>query len=134
MNWKSEFASRFRRHEEELKWLYCELYHNDLKAYGYFVEMLYRLWEDRPEKLKMMDRAREESESEAKAAADEIIKTAKKQAVTEKEKILKDAQKEITGLVEAATRKIMLKSDTDKIYEEFLTDAERSVKDGKESV
>ena len=59
-HWNSEFASRFRRHEEELKWLYCELYHNDLKAYDAFVDMLYRLWEERPEKLKMMDRAREE--------------------------------------------------------------------------
>ena len=60
MDWKAEFASRFRRHEDELKWLYCELYHNDQKAYDYFVNMLYRLWEERPEKLKMMDRAREE--------------------------------------------------------------------------
>lgn len=58
-NWKSEFASRFCRHEAELKWLYCELYHNDLKAYDYFQDMLYRLWEERPEKLKLMDRARE---------------------------------------------------------------------------
>ncbi len=60
MDWKAEFASRFRRHEDELKWLYCELYHNDLKAYDYFVNMLYRAWEERPENLKMMDRAREE--------------------------------------------------------------------------
>ena len=60
MEWKSEFASRFRRYEEELKWLYCELYHNDMRAYNYFVDMLYRVWEERPEKLKKMDRAREE--------------------------------------------------------------------------
>ena len=59
-HWQPEFSSRFRRHEDELKWLYCELYHNDQKAYDYFVSMLYRLWEERPEKLKMMDRAREE--------------------------------------------------------------------------
>ena len=58
--WKAEFANRFRRHEDELKWLYCELYHNDMKAYDYFTDMLYRLWEERPEKLKMIDRAREE--------------------------------------------------------------------------
>ena len=58
--WKPEFASRFRRHENELKWLYCELYHNDQKAYAYFTDMLYRAWEQRPESLKMMDRAREE--------------------------------------------------------------------------
>ncbi|MBR1586557.1 MAG: alpha-amylase family protein [Clostridia bacterium] len=58
--WNSEFLSRFRRHEDELKWLYCELYHNDQKAYGAFVDMLYRAWEDRPEKLKMIDRDRED--------------------------------------------------------------------------
>ena len=59
--WKTEFANRFRRHEDELKWLYCELYHNDMKAYGYFTDMLYRLWEERPEKLKQIDRTREEN-------------------------------------------------------------------------
>ena len=57
--WKEEFATRFSRHEDELKWLYCELYHNDMRAYAYFTDMLYRLWEERSESLKMMDRARE---------------------------------------------------------------------------
>ena len=57
--WKQEFAVRFRRHEDELKWLYCELYHNDMQAYNYFVSMLYRCWEERPEDLKRMDRSRE---------------------------------------------------------------------------
>lgn len=59
-HWNSEFAFRFHRHEDELKWLYYELYHGDAQAYEYFVGMLYRLWQERPEKLKMMDRAREE--------------------------------------------------------------------------
>ena len=58
--WKTEFANRFRRHEAELKWLYCELYHSDMKAYGRFTDMLYRLWEERPEKLKALDRSRED--------------------------------------------------------------------------
>ena len=57
---KKDYAVRFRKHENELKWLYCDLYHNDMKAYDYFTEMLYRMWEERPEKLKMMDLAREE--------------------------------------------------------------------------
>ena len=26
-HWKPEFANRFRRHADELKWLYYELYH-----------------------------------------------------------------------------------------------------------
>ena len=59
-HWHAEFASRFRRHEAEMKWLYFELYHGDAKAYDYFTDMLYRLWEERSEKLKLMDRAREE--------------------------------------------------------------------------
>ena len=56
---KPEFRERFLRHRDELRWLYLELYHNDLQAYDYFIEMLCRLYEERPESLKMMDRARE---------------------------------------------------------------------------
>ena len=59
-HWKAEFAARFRRHEDELKWLYCELYHSNMKAYDAFCDMLYAAWEQRPEKLRLMDRAREE--------------------------------------------------------------------------
>ncbi len=57
--WEQEFAERFARHEDELKWLYCELYHNNMQAYGDLVGMLYRVWEERPEKLRQIDRARE---------------------------------------------------------------------------
>ena len=57
--WDGEFAARFARHEDELKWLYCELYHNNMQAYGDLVGMLYRVWEERPEKLRQIDRARE---------------------------------------------------------------------------
>ena len=57
--WEPEFAARFRRHEDELRWLYCELYHSDMKAYDYFTDMLYRTWKERPDSLKQMDRARE---------------------------------------------------------------------------
>ena len=58
-NWQKEFADRFARHEDELKWLYYELYHCDAQAYDYFTDMLYRCWEERSESLRMMDRARE---------------------------------------------------------------------------
>ena len=27
--WASEFQARFENHEEELRWLFMELYHND---------------------------------------------------------------------------------------------------------
>ena len=59
--WQEEFALRFRRHENELQWLYCEIYHGDFCAYDYFTDMLYRLWEERPEKLRALDRIREAS-------------------------------------------------------------------------
>ena len=58
-HWQKEFADRFRHHENELEWLYFELYHSDAKAYDYFTDMLYRCWEERSESLRMMDRARE---------------------------------------------------------------------------
>ncbi len=58
-NWKEEFAVRFARHEDELKWLYMELYHGDQKAWEYFTGMLYRMWESRPESLRKLDRERE---------------------------------------------------------------------------
>ena len=58
-NWQEEFAVRFARHADELKWLYMELYHNDQKAWDYFTGMVYRAWENRPENLRMIDRARE---------------------------------------------------------------------------
>ena len=58
-NWQEEFAARFARHADELKWLYMELYHNDQQAWDYFTGMIYRAWEARPESLRMIDRARE---------------------------------------------------------------------------
>ena len=60
-NWNEEFAARFARHADELKWLYMELYHGDKKAWEYFTGMLYRMWESRPENLRKIDREREAS-------------------------------------------------------------------------
>ena len=57
--WDATFAARFARHEDELKWLYCELYHNDSNAYDYFIDMLHRAYEARPESLKKLDERRE---------------------------------------------------------------------------
>ncbi|MBR1919119.1 MAG: alpha-amylase family protein [Spirochaetales bacterium] len=58
--WSTEFEARFKRHEEELRYLYLGLYNNDEMAYDYFVSMLYRLWSERAESLKLIDRGREE--------------------------------------------------------------------------
>ena len=46
---------------DELKWLYAELYHNDENAFRYFLSMLERMYEARPEELKVLDREREHS-------------------------------------------------------------------------
>ena len=57
--WDRIFAARFKRREDELKWLYCELYHGDMQAYSYFVDMLYRAYAQRPEALRRLDQERE---------------------------------------------------------------------------
>ena len=57
--WDEVFAARFERHADELKWLYCELYNTDMQAYDYFVDMLYRAWQARPEALRALDAERE---------------------------------------------------------------------------
>jgi amylosucrase len=56
-----EFAERLEKHLDELKWLYAELYHNDENAFRYFLSMLERMYEARPEELKVLDREREHS-------------------------------------------------------------------------
>ena len=56
---KKEFKDRYIRHEDELRWLYMELYHSDKQAFDYFVSMLYRMWEGRSEVLKKIDRKKE---------------------------------------------------------------------------
>ena len=57
--WDKTFAERFSRHEDELKWLYCELYHNDMRAYERFVDMLRAAWDARSDSLKALDLQRE---------------------------------------------------------------------------
>ena len=53
------FKARLDRHYDELKWLYCELYHNDTRAFDYFLTMLLRYYEERDPALKEWDEARE---------------------------------------------------------------------------
>ncbi len=58
--WKKEFKDRLAAREDELRWLYMELYRNDGQAYDYFVSMLYKAYSSRPEALKALDREREQ--------------------------------------------------------------------------
>lgn len=53
------FERRLARHYDELKWLYCELYHGDMQAFDYFIGMLHRSWADRKPALRAQDAARE---------------------------------------------------------------------------
>ena len=53
--WPKEFRTRFERHEEELRWLFMELYHGDNQAFEYFVDMLLRSYEARSEELRALD-------------------------------------------------------------------------------
>ena len=49
---KSVFATRLDNCYNELKWLYCELYHNDREAFDYFVQMLEAQWNARKDALR----------------------------------------------------------------------------------
>ena len=57
---EQEFTRRFARHADELKWLFCELYHGDMAAYERFVQMLRQAYDARPEALRVSDRRREQ--------------------------------------------------------------------------
>ncbi|MDD3615458.1 MAG: alpha-amylase family protein [Lachnospiraceae bacterium] len=57
-SWKPEFAKRFDERQDELKWLYCEIYKNDEAAYEWLCNSLYGYYTDRKETLKRLDRKR----------------------------------------------------------------------------
>ena len=52
------FQARLAECYDELKWLYCELYHSDMRAFDYFCRMLRRSWEARKRELRALDRER----------------------------------------------------------------------------
>ncbi|MEY8318163.1 alpha-amylase family protein [Oscillospiraceae bacterium 50-58] len=53
------FDGRLARHYDELKWLYCELYHDE-EAFQYFLNMLRLCWDERKVSLRNQDKRREE--------------------------------------------------------------------------
>ena len=59
--WSKTFAGRFQRHEQELKDLFYTLYRDDEQAYAYFINMLYRAWQDRSPALRRLDARREKN-------------------------------------------------------------------------
>lgn len=52
------FDQRLAECYDELKWLYCELYHGDMGAFTYFCHMLRKSWEERKEDLRKLDEQR----------------------------------------------------------------------------
>ena len=53
-----KMEQRLSESYDELKWLYCELYHNDLAAFDYFVSMLRRNFTERKASLRALDEQR----------------------------------------------------------------------------
>lgn len=56
---ETEYKRRFDRHEQELRWLYMELYDNS-SMYAELCDNLYRFFLDRKNDLKALDKARED--------------------------------------------------------------------------
>lgn len=52
------FQERLAVCYDEMKWLYCELYHNDEQAFSYFTEMLRRMYAERSAALHKWDEQR----------------------------------------------------------------------------
>ena len=57
--WDKTFRERMEHAYDELKWLYAELYQNDMQAFLYFCEMLYGCYKARSKELKKWDLGRE---------------------------------------------------------------------------
>ena len=45
--WKKEFADRFEARFDELKWLYCEVYNNDMQAFYWLTGAMYDYYQKR---------------------------------------------------------------------------------------
>ncbi|MDD3279324.1 MAG: alpha-amylase family protein [Lachnospiraceae bacterium] len=57
----SEFQKRFEQHYDELKWLYCELYHNNMKMFRELTDQLAIWYDHRSDALKSLDHKREKA-------------------------------------------------------------------------
>lgn len=55
---KDPMEKRLEQCLDELKWLYCELYQEDMAAFGYFVDMLRRSYAQRKSELRALDKKR----------------------------------------------------------------------------
>ena len=60
---KAEYRKRFEARVDELKWLYCEIYHNDMQGFAWLCDSMYEYYEARDTSLKKADRAREKDKN-----------------------------------------------------------------------
>ena len=54
----AEYTKRFEERYDELKWLYCELYNNNMGAFDWLCDSLYGYYQERNTELKKLDRQR----------------------------------------------------------------------------
>jgi len=104
----AEAEKKNAEYEEKLKNVDTEIYQQRKKASVDLAEM------------------RTNAEAEARNSANKIIEDAKRDAENQKQAIIQSAKKEITEMVEEATRKVVLTNDTSEAYDMFLDNAERS--------
>ncbi len=57
--WAVEFSRRYQQRVDELKWLYCEIYNNDMEGFEWLSDAMYKIYQERPVYLKKLDRERE---------------------------------------------------------------------------
>ncbi len=60
---KAEYRKRFEERIDELKWLYCEIYHNDMQGFEWLCDSMYDYYEKRDVSLKKLDRTREKDKN-----------------------------------------------------------------------
>ena len=54
----AEYTKRFDERYDELKWLYCELYNNNMEAFDWLCDSLYGYYQERNADFKKLDRSR----------------------------------------------------------------------------
>ncbi len=59
--WNPEFKKRFAGRYDELKWLYCELYKDNIQGFEWLCNSMFGYYKDRKTSLKKLDRIREKN-------------------------------------------------------------------------
>ncbi len=60
--WNPEFKKRFNARYDELKWLYCEIYHDNVQGLEWLCNAMFEYYSERNAALKRSDRIREKNQ------------------------------------------------------------------------